>query len=127
MFGKPFGGRGHPCWRNWYLSGNPARPAHDPSDYGHETDTQRDQNQHEYKQADQHHFEQTLFPVNATQQLHQRGTPEVPSPPMCTQQARTASLAFYPPETGRACSVFFIFYRVTHTNGAALLRTRITA
>ena len=59
--------------------------------------------------------------------LHQRGTPEVPSPPMCTQQARTASLAFYPPETGRACSVFFIFYRVTHTNGAALLRTRITA
>lgn len=46
---------------------------------------------------------------------------------MCTQQARTASFAFYPPETGRACSVFFIFYRVTHTNGAALLRTRITA
>ena len=21
MFGKPFGGRGHPCWRNWYLYG----------------------------------------------------------------------------------------------------------
>ena len=105
-----FGGQGfcpdHPFlrspWRrqrlrrsNRGLSGNPARPAHDPSDYGHETDTQRDQNQHEYKQADQHHFEHTLFPVNATQQFHQRGTPEVPSPPMSTQQARTASLAFF--------------------------------
>ena len=21
MFGKPFGARGHPCWRNWYLYG----------------------------------------------------------------------------------------------------------
>ena len=37
------------------------------------------------------------------------------------------NLQIYMNRPGRACSVFFIFYRVTHTNGAALLRTRITA